>query len=203
MASPSISRRVIGNEDAYHIPDGKNVKGTGFFVRAPGAEPVKFRGFLLPDRYEPPTTINRKVISAKPRARLFTAGRVEPDPDTVIEEEIAAESVIEGPPRSLVLTVGPQLAAAYGKRPPQLWSPPLDDPIPLDQVLTSGQCRPAALRRTLVAARGDRSAAPAQPRPAHLQPRRRQRVDPGHEGRGAVDGGADLHPVRGGSLLPA
>ena len=43
VASESISRRVIGNPDAYHIPDGKNVKGTGYFVRAPGAEPVKYR----------------------------------------------------------------------------------------------------------------------------------------------------------------
>ena len=145
VASESISRRVIGNADAYHIPDGKNVKGTGYFVRAPGAEPVKYRGFLLPSRYEPPTTVNRRVISANPRARLFTAGRVEPDADTVIEEEIAAESVIEGPPRSLVLTVGPQLSAAYGKRPPQLWSPPLDDPIPLDDILRQAQKAP---RRT-------------------------------------------------------
>ena len=143
VASESMSRRVIGTGDAYHIPDGKNLKGTGYFVRAPGAEPVKYRGFILPDRYEPPTTINRKVISARPRARLFTAGRVEPDPDTVIEEEVAAESVIEGPPRSLVLTVGPQLAAAYGKRPPQLWSPPLDDPIPLDNVLSQAAAVPA------------------------------------------------------------
>lgn len=142
VASDSISRRVIGTGDAYHIADGKNVKGTGFFVRAPGAEPVKFRGFLLPDRYEPPTTINRRVISAKPRARVFTAGPVAPDADTVIEEEIAAESVIEGPPRSLVLTVGPQLAAFYGKRPPQLWSPPLDDPIPLDNVLRQADAAP-------------------------------------------------------------
>jgi len=99
VASESISRRVIGNADAYHIPDGKNVKGTGYFVRAPGAEPVKYRGFMLPSRYEPPTTVNRRVISANPRARLFTAGRVEPDADTVIAEEIAAESVIAGPPR--------------------------------------------------------------------------------------------------------
>ena len=114
-------------------------------MRAPGAEPVKYRGFLLPSRYEPPTTVNRRVISANPRARLFTAGRVEPDADTVIEEEIAAESVIEGPPRSLVLTVGPQLSAAYGKRPPQLWSPPLDDPIPLDDILRQAQEAP---RRT-------------------------------------------------------
>ncbi|ORX14146.1 type VII secretion protein EccCa [Mycobacterium xenopi] len=143
VASESISRRVIGTGDAYHIADGKNAKGTGYFVRAPGAEPVMYRGFILPDRYEPPTTINRKVISAKPRARLFTAGRVEPDPDTVIEEEIAAESVIEGPPRSLVLTVGPQLAAAYGKQAPQLWSPPLDDPIPLDAMLKAADAVPA------------------------------------------------------------
>jgi type VII secretion protein EccCb len=127
---------VIGTEEAYHIPDGKNVKGAGYFVRAPGAEPVKFRGFLLPNRYEPPTTINRRVITAKPRARLFTAERVEPDPDTVIETEVAGESVIEGPPRSLVLTVGPQLAAFYAQKPRQLWSPPLDDPIPLDKVLS-------------------------------------------------------------------
>lgn len=144
VASESISRQVIGNGDAYHIPDGKNVKGTGYFVRAPGAEPMKYRGFMLPDRYEPPTTISRKVINAKPRARVFTAGRVEPDPDTVIEEEIAGESVIEGPPRSLVLTVGPQLAAAYGKPSPQLWSPPLDEPIPLDAVLTQAGAADAA-----------------------------------------------------------
>ncbi|MEW2484223.1 type VII secretion protein EccCa [Mycobacterium sp. NPDC049093] len=142
VASPSISRQVIGTEDAYHIPDGKNTKGTGYFVRAPGAQPVKFRSFMLPGRYEPPTTVNRRVITADPRARVFTAGRVEPDPETVIEEEIAAESVIEGPPRSLVLTVGPQLAAHYGKRAPQLWAPPLDDPIPLDKVLTEASAAP-------------------------------------------------------------
>lgn len=143
VSSESISRRVIGSADAFHIQDGKNFKGTGYFVRAPGAEPVKYRGFLLPKRYEPPTTISRRVISAHPRARLFSAGRVAPDPDTVIEEEVAAESVIEGPPRSLVLTVGPQLSATYGKRPPQLWSPPLDDPIPLDAILGQASESPA------------------------------------------------------------
>ncbi|HYJ56196.1 MAG TPA: type VII secretion protein EccCa, partial [Mycobacterium sp.] len=143
VASESISRRVIGNGDAYHIPDGKNVKGTGYFVRAPGAEPVKYRGFMLPSRYEPPTTINRRVISAQPRVRLFTAGRVQPDAGTVIEEEIAAESVLDGPPRSLALTVGPQLTAAYGKQIPQLWSPPLDDPIPLDSILRQAEESPS------------------------------------------------------------
>jgi type VII secretion protein EccCa/type VII secretion protein EccCb len=142
VASESISRRVIGAPDAYHIPDGKNVKGTGYFVRAPGAEPVKYRGFLLPSRYEPPTTINRRVINARPRARLFTAGRVEADADTVIEEVIAGESVLDGPPQSLVLTVGPQLASHYGGSTPKLWSEPLDDPIPLDRVLRQAQATP-------------------------------------------------------------
>lgn len=145
VASESISRSVLGSAygDAFHISGGKNSKGTGFFVRAPGAEPVKFRSFLLPSRYEPPTTITRRVISADPRARVFTAGRVEPDEATVIEEEIAAESVFKkGEERSLVLTVGPQLAAHYGKKAPQLWAPPLDDPIPLDKVLTEAQALP-------------------------------------------------------------
>jgi type VII secretion protein EccCa/type VII secretion protein EccCb len=143
VAAENISRRVIGSGDAYHIADGKNAKGTGFFVRAPGADPIKYKGFILPDRYEPPTTLTRRVINASPRARVFTAGRVDPDPDTVIEEEIAAESVIEGPPRSLVLTVGPQLVDAYGKKAPQLWSPPLDDPIPLDSILKQANETPA------------------------------------------------------------
>jgi len=148
VASDSISRRVIGTSDAFNGIDGKsgggrNTKGTGFFVRAPGAEPVKFRGFLLPDRYEPPTTITRRVIAAAPRARLFTAGRVVPDADDVIETQVAGDTVIQGPPKSLVLTVGPQLAQAYGKHSPQLWSPPLDDPIPLDQVLRAAEAAPA------------------------------------------------------------
>lgn len=143
VASESTSRRVIGTPDAFHIPDGKHVKGTGYFVRAPGAEPVKYRGFRLPTRYEPPTTISRTVINATPRARLFTAGRVEPDSDTVIEEEIRGETVLAGPPRSLILTVGPQLAAAYGERPQQLWAPPLDDPIPLDDMLRIAEGAPA------------------------------------------------------------
>lgn len=143
VASDSISRQVIGYGDAFHIPDSKNTKGTGYFVRAPGAEPVKFRSFMLPARYEPPTTITRRVISADPRARVFTAGRVQPDEATVIEEEIEAESFFKkGEERSLVLTVGPQLAAHYGKKAPQLWAPPLDDPIPLDKVLAEAQTLP-------------------------------------------------------------
>lgn len=134
VSSPSISRQVIGTEDAYNILPGPEYKGTGFFVKAPGATPERFRSFLLPKRYEPPVTITRTVKSAEPRARLFTAGRVEPDPGTVIEKVEKGTSFFEVP-RSLVQTVGPQLAEAYGKELSQLWSPPLDDPIPLDAVL--------------------------------------------------------------------
>jgi type VII secretion protein EccCb len=39
-----------------------------------------------------------------------------------------------GPPRKLIATIGDQLAR-YGPRAPQLWLPPLDEPIPLSAVL--------------------------------------------------------------------
>ncbi|MBN9635629.1 MAG: type VII secretion protein EccCa, partial [Actinobacteria bacterium] len=148
VAGQSISRRIIGTEEAYHLPDGPNFKGTGFFVRAPGAEPIKFRGPLLPEKVEAPTKTIRTVTAAKPRVRSFLAGPVKADPGTVVTTTIEAESVIVGPPRSLELTVGPQLAA-YDRQlrieqglpaeRPQLWAPPLDDPIPLDAVLGKAQ----------------------------------------------------------------
>lgn len=37
VASPSVSRQIIGVEDAYHIESGKEHKGVGFLVPAPGA----------------------------------------------------------------------------------------------------------------------------------------------------------------------
>lgn len=147
VASAATSRRVVGTEDAFHILPGKQNKGTFFFVRAPGAEPVRARGFMLPDIYEPPVSIGRKVTKAKPRARVFTAGRVEPDADTVIEEIVAGTSVLDGPPRSLVLTCGAQLAAKWTHPAPKLWSEPLDDPIPLDRVLAEARRNPPRMPR--------------------------------------------------------
>lgn len=135
VASTGTSRMVIGTEEAFHIQSGKNSKGVGYFVRAPGAEPVKFRSCDLPDRYEPPRTVQRTVVAAAARVRTFTAERVEPDPGTIIETVSEAETTIVGPPRSLILTVGPQLEKAYGKHQVDLWAPPLDDPIPLDEIL--------------------------------------------------------------------
>src|SRR5271166_5969475 len=122
VASAPISRQIIGTEDAFTIMAGRKYKGTGFFVRSPGATPQQFRGFLLPARYEPPTTITEEVINAKPRMRLFTAGRVEPDPGTIKRQVSTAPSKIEGPPRSLVMTVGPQLSAHWGDRRDTVWS---------------------------------------------------------------------------------
>lgn len=135
VASAPISRQIIGTEDAFTIMEGQKSKGTGFFVRSPGATPQQFRGFLLPDRYEPPTTITEEVINAKPRMRVFTAGRVEPDPGTIKRQITTAPSKIEGPPRSLVMTVGPQLSSHWGDKRHLVWSEPLDEPIALGEVL--------------------------------------------------------------------
>ncbi|BBZ49872.1 type VII secretion protein EccCa [Mycobacterium heidelbergense] len=132
VASPSVSRQIIGVEDAYHIESGKEHKGAAFLVPAPGATPIKFRSTYVDGIYEPPQTAKALVVHSNPEPKLFPAERVEPDHGTVIstgEDEDAA-----GPPRKLIATIGEQLAR-YGPRAPQLWLPPLDEPIPLTTVL--------------------------------------------------------------------
>ena len=132
VASSSVSRQIIGVEDAYHIESGKEHKGVGFLVPAPGAAPIKFRSTYVDGIYEPPQRAKSIVVHSSPEPKLFTAGMVEPDLGTVIstgEDEEAA-----GPPRKLIATIGEQLAG-YGPRAPQLWLPPLDEPIPLTAVL--------------------------------------------------------------------
>ena len=132
VASPSVSRQIIGVEDAYHIESGKEHKGVGFLVPAPGAAPIKFRSTYVDGIYDPPQKAKSFVVHAAPEPRLFTAGRVEPDQDTVISA--AEDEEFSGPPRKLIATIGDQLAR-YGPRAPQLWLPPLDEPIPLTAVL--------------------------------------------------------------------
>lgn len=62
VSSPAISRQIINTEDAYNIEAGRNFKGTGYLVRAPGAQPVRFRGFNPPKRYEPPRiTVQHRI----------------------------------------------------------------------------------------------------------------------------------------------
>ena len=132
VASPSVSRQIIGVEDAYHVEAGKEHKGVGFLVPAPGATPIKFRSTYVDGIYDPPRTAKALVVQSIPEPKLFTAGAVEPDQGTVISGDEDDESV--GPPRKLIATIGEQLAR-YGPQAPQLWLPPLDEPIPLTTVL--------------------------------------------------------------------
>ncbi|MBO0681242.1 type VII secretion protein EccCa [Mycolicibacterium sp. S2-37] len=132
VSSPSISRQIIGVEDAYHIESGREHKGEGFLVPAPGATPIKFRSTYVDGIYEPPRVERSVVVRALPQPQVFTASRVEPEPDTIIPSfEPEAEAA---PPRKLISTIGEQLAQ-YGPKAPRLWLPPLDQPIQLVEVL--------------------------------------------------------------------
>lgn len=131
VASPSISRQIIGVDDAYHIESGKQHKGEGFLVPAPGAAPIKFRATYVDGIYEPPRVARTIVVPTVPQPRLFTSGAVDPDQDIV---ELPGADEPLGPPRKLIATVGEQLAG-YGPRAPQLWLPPLDEPIALTSLL--------------------------------------------------------------------
>ncbi len=132
VASPSVSRQIIGVEDAYHIESGKEHKGVGFLVPAPGAAPIKFRSTYVDGVYEPPRETKAIVVRSAPDPKPFTAGPVEPDHDPVIAAGDDEEPA--GPPRKLITTVGEQLARC-GPHAPQLWLPPLDEPIALGKVL--------------------------------------------------------------------
>jgi DNA segregation ATPase FtsK/SpoIIIE, S-DNA-T family len=143
VASASVSRQIIGVEDAYHIESGKEHKGAGFLVPAPGAAPIKFRSTYVDGIYEPPQTSKALVVQSIPEPKLFTAGAVEPDPGTVISG--GEEEDFAGPPRKLIATIGEQLAQ-YGPRAPQLWLPPLDEPIPLTAVLARAEVAPRQWR---------------------------------------------------------
>ncbi len=143
VASPSVSRQIIGVEDAYHIESGKEHKGIGFLVPAPGATPIKFRSTYVDGIYDPPQTTKALVVPSIPEPKLFTAAAVEPDPGTVISG--ADEEEPAGPPRKLIATIGEQLAR-YGPQAPRLWLPPLDEPIPLVAVLARSGVPPRQWR---------------------------------------------------------
>ncbi|MGB3485209.1 MAG: type VII secretion protein EccCa [Mycobacterium sp.] len=135
VASPAVSRQVIGVEDAYHIESGREHKGVGFLVPAPGADPIKFRSTYVDGIYEPPRTPRSFVVPTVPEPKLFTAAAVDPDQDVVILDDDDAPA---GPPKKLIATIGDQLAH-YGPQAPALWLPPLDEPVALTTMLaTSG-----------------------------------------------------------------
>ena len=132
VASPSVSRQIIGVEDAFHIESGPDHKGEGFLVPTPGAMPVKFRSTYVDGIYDPPRKPTSVVVSAVPVPQPFTAGHVEAPADTVVVHGAVDEDV--RPPRKLVATIGDQLSH-YGPKAPALWLPPLDEPIPLAELL--------------------------------------------------------------------
>ena len=142
VASPSVSRQIIGVEDAYHIEAGREHKGEGFLVPTPGAAPIKFRSTYVDGIYEPPRKSKSFVVHSIPEPRMFPAGRVEPDQATVISAE---DEETACPPRKLIATIGEQLAR-YGPRAPQLWLPPLDEPIPLAAMLARAGVPPRQWR---------------------------------------------------------
>ncbi|MCV7316353.1 type VII secretion protein EccCa [Mycolicibacillus parakoreensis] len=143
VASPSVSRQIIGVEDAYHIESGKEHKGVGFLVPAPGAPPIKFRSTYVDGIYDPPRSARTVVVHAAPEPKLFTAARVEPNHGTVVVND--DHDAPAGPPRKLIATVGSQLAG-YGPQAPQLWLPPLDDEIALDDLLVRSGVAEHSLR---------------------------------------------------------
>ncbi|CAJ1509647.1 type VII secretion protein EccCa [[Mycobacterium] burgundiense] len=137
VASASVSRQIIGVEDAYHIESGKEHKGSGFLVPAPGADPIKFRSTYVDGIYDPPRRPKSIVVPADPRPQLFTAGAVDADQDiVVVPVENNGEGVYAGPPKKLIATIGDQLAA-YGPQAPKLWLPPLDESVSLGAVLAN------------------------------------------------------------------
>ncbi|HEU4361299.1 MAG TPA: type VII secretion protein EccCa, partial [Mycobacterium sp.] len=143
VASPSVSRQIIGVDDAYHIESGREHKGEGFLVPAPGAAPIKFRSTYVDGIYDPPRKSRAIVVHSAPEPKLFTAGPVAGDQD--IELAFDTEDESAGPPRKLIATIGDQLAG-YGPQAPQLWLPPLDEPIPLSAVLTRAGISEGQLR---------------------------------------------------------
>ncbi|WP_163752587.1 type VII secretion protein EccCa [Mycolicibacter minnesotensis] len=142
VASASVSRQIIGVEDAYHIESGKEHKGEGFLVPAPGAAPIKFRSTYVDGIYDPPRRSRAVVINALPEPRLFTAAAVDSGQDTTIVDE---QELPEVAPRKLIATIGDQLAG-YGPQAPPLWLPPLEEPIPLAATLATAGISERALR---------------------------------------------------------
>ncbi|MBS9536167.1 type VII secretion protein EccCa [Mycobacterium sp. M1] len=143
VASPSVSRQIIGVEDAYHIESGREHKGEGFLVPAPGAAPIKFRSTYVDGIYDPPRAARTVVTNALPEPKLFTAGPVASGAETVTIVDADDEAL--GPPRKLIATIGDQLGH-YGPHAPALWLPPLDEPIPLAAALARAGVGPQQLR---------------------------------------------------------
>jgi type VII secretion protein EccCa/type VII secretion protein EccCb len=143
VASPAASRQIIGVEDAYHIESGREHKGVGFLVPAPGAAPVKFRSTYVDGIYDPPHRVTSYVVPSAPEPVTFTAGRVPLDEDVVVVPD--HDSTPVAVPRKLITTIGDQLAR-YGPKAPALWLPPLDETIALTDMIAGAGVAPRQWR---------------------------------------------------------
>ena len=151
VASPAVSRQIIGVEDAFHIESGPEHKGEGFLVPTPGAMPVKFRSTYVDGIYDPPRSRRSRLSCTRFRCRSCSPPGTSRRLRTPWRSSNRRRHE-DRPPRKLVATIGDQLSH-YGPKAPRLWLPPLDEPIPLDELLHRVGCVRA---RMALAARRDR-----------------------------------------------
>ena len=133
VASPSVSRQIIGVEDAFHIEAGPDHKGEGFLVPTPGALPVKFRSTYVDGIYDPPRAAKIRcracdsapaAVHGRPRRGRAGHGRHRQVPTTTTNCHRASSS--------------PPSATSWRTTAPRrrrLWLPPLDEHIPLAELL--------------------------------------------------------------------
>ena len=199
VASPSVSRQIIGVEDAYHIESGREHKGVGFLVPAPG------RG-----ADQVPQHLRRRHLRAAAGRQIHRGAC-----------DSAAAAVHRRPGRARARHRHRRrrgrrrgAAAAQADR---------DDRRPAGPLRPAGTAAVAAAAgggdsadellaavrnrcpAVALAAGRDRPAVRDAPRPAGLRRHvgGRQHGDPRWAEVRQVDGAADVHAVRGGSALPA
>ena len=144
VASPSISRQIIGVEDAYHVESGREHKGVGFLVPAPGAVPIKFRSTYVDGIYEPPCRATCPiVVHAVPAATAVHRSRGSSRPPESADHRLRRRHRGAAPRASSSRRSATNLPR-YGPRAPQLWLPPLDAPLPLEEVLQRAATFPNA-----------------------------------------------------------
>ena len=202
VASPSVSRQIIGVEDAFHIESGPEHKGVGFLVPDPGCDADQVPQHLRRRHLRPAADADSPLWCNRFRSRSCSPpGRSRPRRDTV-DRRPTADDLDGLPPRKL----SPPSAISWrttARKAPRLWLPPLDESIPLDELLARAGCVRAAVA---LAARRDRPPVrrcaatrwSSTPRPpaANMRDPRRTQVGQDHRA-------ADVHPVGGRAALAA
>lgn len=130
--SANESRTVLGVPDAYHLP---STPGAAYLKSDSGA-PLRFSTSFVSGPYEPPRA---SLGSGFRAARLdgevlrFTAQRL---PAAPAVHDDAEPGPVASAPTLLETLVG--RIADYGRRPHQVWLPPLEDAVTLDAFVDPG-----------------------------------------------------------------